>query len=142
MRLSRYLSNSNYLKQEEGVVAVEFAMIATAFLGILIMVFEIGFLMWTLNGIQYAAEQAARFAAVQSSETDQETEDIARSALSGMMVDDTPLSLQITQESASGVDMVQIQASYPFVFTAAFFLPENLRTVTLTATSRRAEVPE
>lgn len=131
-----------YIRGEQGAVAVEFAMIAIAFLTILIMTIESGRLMWTLNGIQYATEQAARFASVQSDETDAETEDVARDALSGMMVDTTPLALQITTESASGIGMVQVQATYPFVFVAAFFLPESLRTITLSAISRRAEVPE
>jgi len=43
-----------------GTVAVEFALIGSAFFGLLLLIFQLGFLLFAQTALDYAAKQAAR----------------------------------------------------------------------------------
>lgn len=49
-----------------GAASVEFALVGVLFFALLIVVIEMGRVLWTLNALHYGAQQAARCAAVNS----------------------------------------------------------------------------
>jgi Flp pilus assembly protein TadG len=52
------------LRCERGVSTIEMAIVITALLGLLFGIFNIGIMMWTVSSLRYAAEGAARCAAI------------------------------------------------------------------------------
>lgn len=54
------------LRCERGVSTVELAIVITAFLGLIFGIFNVGMMLWTASSLRYAAESAARCAAVNS----------------------------------------------------------------------------
>ncbi len=65
---------SQLRRDQRGVAAVEFAMIAPIFFGLLIGIIDVGRYMWTLNTIQYAIDEAVRAGVVQQLSTDDVTD--------------------------------------------------------------------
>ena len=65
---------SQLRRDQRGVAAVEFAMIAPIFFGLLIGIIDVGRYMWTLNTIQYAIDQGARAGVVQKLSTEDVTD--------------------------------------------------------------------
>lgn len=66
MALSRAKS---LLRDRRGVAAVEFALVASGFLLLLLGAIETGLLWWTENGLQATAALTARYAALHGGET-------------------------------------------------------------------------
>src|SRR5688572_11304310 len=48
------------VRNQDGVAAVEFALIAPAFFALLLAVIDVGRYMWVLNTMQYAIDEAVR----------------------------------------------------------------------------------
>src|SRR4051794_330710 len=64
--MSRMIANR--LLRDDGTVAVEFAVVGLLFFALLLGSIEMGRAMWMRNSVQFAAEEAARWALVQSAE--------------------------------------------------------------------------
>ena len=60
---------SQLRRDQRGVAAIEFAMIAPIFFGLLVGIIDVGRYMWTLNTIQYAIDQGVRAGVVQQLST-------------------------------------------------------------------------
>lgn len=131
-----------FFRRDDGAAAVEFSMLALLFVSLILGIFEMGRLLWTLNGIQYASEQAARFAAIQTDETEEEIRTVLTDALQGLSIPTSEIEVTVDYVSVNSIDMVQVNARYPFTLSTLFFLSESLRSFDLTALSRRAELPE
>ena len=74
---------SQLRRDQRGVAAVEFAMIAPIFFGLLIGIMDVGRYMWTLNTIQYAIDQGVRAGVVQQLSTEDVT-DLVKGSLAGL----------------------------------------------------------
>lgn len=131
-----------YQKDENGAAAVEFSMLAVLFIMLIFGVFELGRLFWTLNGLQYSVEQAARYAAIHPSGSESDIRDVAIESLSDMQVSANPLSIQVNAVSDAEIQMIEVTSTYPLTFITLFFLPEEMRTLTLNTISRRPIIPE
>lgn len=58
-------------KANKGTVALEFAMVASVFLGLVLLIFELGFIFYAQTALDYAAREAARqMMTAQASPTD------------------------------------------------------------------------
>jgi Flp pilus assembly protein TadG len=128
------LQFSRFRRAERGSNAVEFALVAPLLIGFLFAIYQVGLAIWTQGILDFAVEQAARCAAVNTTTcgTDSAIETYAATQTA-------PLSISSATFTASTVSCgFQVTASYSFVFFGTFpysnkaILPNS---VTLTSSS-------
>ena len=117
-------------RDQRGVVAVEFAMIAPIFFSLLIGIIDVGRYMWTLNTIQYAIDQGVRAGVVQQLPTEDVT-DLVKGSLAGL--DAGTIDVDVTDDAASL--SVAAQTDYTFLFPISMFMSG-------TTISLRTEMPK
>lgn len=121
---------SRLRRDQRGVAAVEFAMIAPIFFGLLIGIIDIGRYMWTLNTIQYAIDEGARAGVVQKLEPEDVTE-LVKGSLAGL--DASAIAVDVTDDAASL--SVVAATDYVFLFPMSIFMSG-------TTISLRTEMPK
>ena len=125
---------ARFRASERGSNAVEFALVAPLLIGFLFGIYEVGLAIWTQGLLDFAVEQAARCAAVNSTicGTASATETYAATQTA-------PLGLASSTFTASTASCgSQVTASYDFVFIGRFPIKGNAllpNSVTLTSTS-------
>ena len=115
-----------------GVAAVEFALILLPLLLMVLGIIDGGRMLWTQNSLQYAVEQAARCAVVNTTTcgTTAQIQSYAASMVYGMS-----LSTSVFSSSSAGCGtLVGTQVSASYAYTPLFPFPNN---VTLKASSCR-----
>ncbi|HYD29618.1 MAG TPA: TadE/TadG family type IV pilus assembly protein [Azospirillaceae bacterium] len=114
-----------------GTSAVEFALVAPVVLILLTGIIETGRLFWIQNTLQYATEEAARWAMVNQAAGEAEMVAYAQSKLTGL----NPAGVAVTAspETVDGTSYVTIQATYQFSY-AISLLPGG--SLTLTGSTR------
>jgi len=117
-------------RDQRGAVAVEFAMIAPIFFGLLIGIIDVGRYMWTLNTIQYAIDQGVRAGVVQQL-SDQDVTDLVKNSLAGLKAG--AIDVDVTDNSASL--SVAAATDYAFLFPISMFMSG-------TTISLRTEMPK
>lgn len=121
--------SGGFLASCRGATAVEFAIVAPLFLAMMVGVFELSRAMWIKASMQYAVEETARYALVNTSKTTAELETYALSKLSASGVKTTGMTFNVTGDGT----YADIQVSYTFQ-TLTSLLP--FPTLNLTAKSR------
>ncbi|HEY1386541.1 MAG TPA: TadE/TadG family type IV pilus assembly protein [Dongiaceae bacterium] len=104
-------------RSQRGVAAVEFALIAPAFFGLIMSVIDVGRYMWVLNTMQYAIDDAVRAGVVQKLSNTQ----IKQHAADALK----PISAStVTVAVVSDVNSVTVTAtsSYHFFFPISSFV--------------------
>lgn len=116
-------------RDQRGVAAVEFAMIAPIFFALLVGIMDVGRYMWTLNTMQYAIDQAVRAGVVQQLPAE-DVEDLVTSSLAG-------LNAEVDVEAVSGASTLSITAetTYAFLFPISTLMAN-------TTISLRTEMPK
>jgi len=99
------------IDREDGTVAIEFAIVSLLFFALLLGSIELGRAMWMRNSVQFAAEEAARWALVQTAENSTAVVDFARGRLTA-----SPASADITAPyvTVSGVRYVVVTVTQDF----------------------------
>jgi len=108
------------VRNQDGVAAVEFALIAPAFFALLLAVMDVGRYMWVLNTMQYAIDEAVRAGVIREL-PDDEIKDKVVAAL-------TPInsaSVDVTVESDTGSVTVTASSSYSFFFPLSVAVSET-----------------
>ena len=123
-----------YFLHKKGSVAVEFGMVSILFLGFLFGIIEFGRLFWTMNALQYAIEDTARYALVHQDATNTELITYATNSMSGVS-NSSNLTITTTQMTISGISFIEVNGTYTFT-TIIPFLSTSLSTLDLTAQSR------
>jgi Flp pilus assembly protein TadG len=102
---------ANRLIRDDGTVAIEFAVVGLLFFALLLGSIEMGRAMWMRNSVQFAAEEAARWALVQSSENSTAVVDFARGRLTS-----SPATANITAPyvTVSGIRYVVVTVTQDF----------------------------
>ncbi|MCB9964130.1 MAG: pilus assembly protein [Rhodospirillales bacterium] len=113
----------NYLRNNTGATAIEFALVAVPFFLIMLGVFETGRIMWTMNTIQYAVEDTGRYVAVNEGLTESDIITYAEDRLRDMSVPPTDLSVTSNTYTEYGVDWVEIDVSYELTPLLGTFIP-------------------
>jgi Flp pilus assembly protein TadG len=126
--LRRRLSRLRH--DQRGVAAIEFAMIAPIFFGLLVGIIDVGRYMWTLNTIQYAIDQGVRAGVVQQLSTEDVT-GLVKNALAGL--DAGAVEVDVTDDAASL--SVAAATNYAFLFPISMFTSG-------TTISLRTEMPK
>lgn len=117
-------------RDQRGAAAVEFAMIAPIFFGLLIGIIDVGRYMWTLNTIQYAIDQGVRAGVVQQL-SDQDVTDLVKNSLAGLKAG--AIDVDVTDNGASLT--VAAATDYAFLFPISMFMSG-------TTISLRTEMPK
>lgn len=99
---------------DRGAVAVEFALVAPIFLIFVLGLIDFGRLFWIRSTMQYAVEQASRYALVNSTATASQLVTYAGTQTSGM--DLTGLTFSATKTASGGANYATITATYQFTF--------------------------
>jgi Flp pilus assembly protein TadG len=102
---------ANRLIRDDGTVAIEFAVVGLLFFALLLGSIEMGRAMWMRNSVQFAAEEAARWALVQSAENSTAVVDFARERLTS-----SPATANITAPyvTVSGIRYVVVTVTQDF----------------------------
>lgn len=131
---------STYKNDERGATAVEFSLIAMAFLVLVFGIMELGRYMFTWNAVQYAMEQATRYALVNEDAPIEEVEDYAASQMPPVLIDPDKLQIQISYSTTSDVDFIELSGNYDY---DAFgpILPDGLSLVGDINVNARMPVP-
>jgi Flp pilus assembly protein TadG len=111
MRRITFWQRSSRLVRDDGTVAIEFAVVGLLFFALLLGSIEMGRAMWMRNSLQFAAEEAARWALVQPTYNPTQIQDFARARLTS-----SPATATITAtfETASGVGYVVVTLTQVF----------------------------
>lgn len=113
-------------RSQMGVAAVEFALIAPAFFGLIMSVIDVGRYMWVLNTMQYAIDDAVRAGVVQKLSNTQIRQHAA-DALKPINASTVTVAVVSDSESVT----VTATSSYHFFFPISSFVETadiNLRT--------------
>lgn len=115
-------------RDDRGGAAVEFALLAPVLVLLLVGIVETGRLMWTRTSLQFAAEEASRFALARADAGPAQIAERARGRLAGM----NPTAVQVVVASNTAEISVTVSAS--FAFMTQGLLPVG--PLALSATSR------
>jgi Flp pilus assembly protein TadG len=121
---------SQLRRDQRGVAAIEFSMIAPILFGLLVGIIDVGRYMWTLNTIQYAIDQGVRAGVVQQLSTEDVT-DLVKGSLAGL--DAGTVEVDVTDDAASL--SVAAKTDYAFLFPISMFTSG-------TTISLRTEMPK
>ena len=101
-----------------GVAALEFGIVAPIFLLILIAIIELGRLHWVRNSVEYAAEQTARWAIVNTAATD--TQIKAHAIEQFDSISSGNAAVLIDRDTANGLSFLTVTVTYDFEFLVDF----------------------
>lgn len=124
------------LRAESGTALVEFAMVLPIYVVLLLGLVEFGRAFWIRNTLQFAAEEAGRYAMASLVTAPSQLTTKLQSQLSG--IDAGLVDVQVTTDTTGGTNYVTITADYVFEFLVPF-LPVG--PVTLTGRSRVPLIP-
>lgn len=117
----------NYIKNEEGTTAVEFALISGVFFVLVLGIMEAGRALWSYNAVEYAIESASRYALVNEDATEEEIIDVAEQKLSNMKVSPEDLSAIVSVVSDGSMDFLEIDATYSYESLVSVLLPVSIQ---------------
>ncbi len=101
-------------RSRRGATAVEFALIAPIFLIMVFGVFEVGRAMWIKSSLQFAVEEAGRYAIVNTSATTTTVATYAQTRYTDSGLSATGVTFAATQDTTGGVTYVSITGSFVF----------------------------
>ena len=118
-----FLKIKSYTRDEDGAAAIEFALIAIPFFMIMLGIFETGRAMWTMNTVQYAVEDAGRYASINEGLAGSEIEEYAEDKLRSMAIAYTDMAVSSSTYSEYGIDWVEITVTYELEPLLGSFIP-------------------
>lgn len=127
----------SWVKQEQGSTTVEFSMIGVGFFLMMFGVLELGRMAWTSNVVDYAADEAARYAVLHQDALPSEVEEFAKDTMKSFLVSPDDADISVSNTSVSGIDFIEVSGSYTFTTFALAMFPSSFSSVTLDFMSRR-----
>lgn len=110
----------NFLRQQMGAAAVEFAAVAPVFLGLLYGLLELARALFTQGLLLYAVQEGSRFAATHSASTSTEIETLIRRNFVG--IDPAPALVTVTPTpNPDGTRTVTVTIRYRFTWLLNVF---------------------
>jgi hypothetical protein len=99
------------LRRTDGTVAIEFAIVGLMFFATLLGSIELGRVMWMRNSVQFAAEEAARWALTQEKE---DTAGVIKRAQDRLMSSAVPADITAPYVTEAGVRYVVVTVKQVF----------------------------
>lgn len=135
MTMIKYIRS--WISQDSGSTSVEFSMIGVGFFLMMFGVLELGRMAWTSNVIDYAADEAARYAVLHDGASPSEVEEFARDTMKSLLVSPDDANITVENTSVSGIDFIEVSGSYNFSTVALSMFPSSFSSVTFQFMSRR-----
>lgn len=124
----------SFARNEDGVAAIEFAIVSVLFLTVLFGVVEASRIVWAKNTLRFALEQAARERLVDSTMTDEDIENFVLSSIDDF-IDTSTITLTIsTSTTTDGVDVLNLEGTFEYNMLLPVF-PDAFSTFELQAES-------
>lgn len=127
----------HYLRKNEGSTSVEFAMVGVGFILMIISVIEIGRLTWTNTVVDYAIDEASRYASLHQDATSSDIERQAQAYLQNFFVPSESLQITVNNTEEGGVSFIEIQGNYVFTSITSSIFPETMSQLNFDILSRR-----
>jgi Flp pilus assembly protein TadG len=106
------------LRCDRGVAALEFAIVAPVLMLLLVAVMEFGRMYWVRDSVQYATEQTARWAIVNTAATDSQLKARALAQFDDVSAG-TPV-VSVGHETVNGLSFLTVTITYNFQFLVDF----------------------
>ncbi|PWC52789.1 TadE/TadG family type IV pilus assembly protein [Azospirillum sp. TSO22-1] len=100
------------MRDERGAAAVEFALVFPVFIAMLIAIIELATFFWTRNTLQFAAEEAARLAMVNTAATPAAVQAAASAKLGTLTLDPARLTVTAVLDPAGVVTFMKVTTRY------------------------------
>jgi Flp pilus assembly protein TadG len=126
MCMLHFLFSKKLLKDTKGVASVEMAFALPIFLAFMLGIIGSGHIFWVNNSLQYALDQAGRYAMLNPTASNTNITDVITANIHGINVDNLNVTIQ---DSVSGaVTNRTIILDYDYDFSVGFitFLPSTL----------------
>lgn len=101
-----------FLGDRAGTAALDFGLVFPLFLFFVFGTIEVGRFMWSAHALDYAAEQASRFALANPSASHTDVQTYAESQV--MTVNQSEVSVTVTDELLDGIDYLKVTVNHPF----------------------------
>lgn len=124
-----------YRRDEKGATAVEFALVAGAFIALLMGIFEGGRMLFTWNAFQYALENATRYAMVHPDASAEEIEAYVFENMNSLYASSDHVEVTVNFTTIADIDFIELDGIYNFNLIMPF-LPASWNTIRLDASSR------
>ncbi len=112
--------------------AVEFAFVAPIFLLVVLGAIEVGRALWIKATMQFAVEETARFALVNTSATTTALETYAAAEMASAGFNDANVVFTATPDTTGGVDFMTISATYDFNLVSGLIPFDDLQLLAMT----------
>jgi Flp pilus assembly protein TadG len=129
-----------YKNDTTATTAVEFALVGTTLILLLLSVVELGRFFFTWSSLQYAMEQATRYALVNEDAPISDVESYAISQMPPVLVNVNNLSIDIAYTNVSDVDFIELTGTYNYNMLSPV-LPKGLLIDTDLRATTRMPVP-
>ena len=106
----------------KGAAAIEFAFGLPIFLALVYMLFEFARIFWSQNTLEYAIEEAARFAMVRPTATVSEVQTVANNSAVGLSTDDLRFDVVFSDVNGSR-GLVSITGTYNYAPVVPLVIP-------------------
>lgn len=97
------------------------ALVFPIFLFFVMGMIEFGRAYWTLNSMQYAVDEAGRYAMLNVAASDSQIVSVAKSNLNGL--NSSQFNISSSSQTSNGVIYKVIKATYSFTFITPILLP-------------------
>jgi len=114
----------NFAKDERGAAAVEFALVSTVFITFIMAIAYIGMMLYTYTAVHWAVDDAARLAAINTSETQGQVSTAINNYLSGIGV--PAATVTYTVSNAGSYPIAHIQASLAQTYVVPLLSTVNI----------------
>ncbi len=104
-----------------GAVALEFAVGLPLFIALVYGLFEFARIAWTQNTLEYALEEAARFAIVNTDASTVEIQNVVTDSAAAL--DPARITVTVTFETVGGGDFVTVTGTYDFDLVVPMTVP-------------------
>jgi Flp pilus assembly protein TadG len=125
------------LQREDGVVAVEFAIVLPVLLLILFGIIEFGFVLFEKQVITNASREGARAGIVQAAPKPSETKikDVVKAYLKGAGLAEASATINVTGQELAHPNDLTVTVQYPYTFLVLSRLTGGSPSLTLSATT-------
>lgn len=110
MSASANQQRRNWLAEETGAAAVEFAIVFPIFLAMIMTIFEFGWAQHKLSSIRFAMEKASRDLLIDNTLSESALQTKVQGYLNGIA--DQNVTITKTSTTSSGVTIVQLRGTY------------------------------
>jgi Flp pilus assembly protein TadG len=125
------------LQREDGVAAVEFAIVLPILLLIMFGIIEFGFVLFEKQVITNASREGARAGIVQAApkHTEDEIKGVVKGYLTKAGLEDTSATIDVTGEGLAYPNDLTVRVDYPYTFLVLSRLTGGSPSLTLRATT-------